>query len=135
MSVAAQVSHGPHRVLHVYRRIYVPGPRLAPLLCFPWALPPGLPALASLVQLRTSNTPALPLKEGPDPARFLAMGIYIEKIKVLSVLSLLSLYQEGTVLLTFWRGWLKVAPEIFPKKKKRRVVAQGERMWKIEHFK
>lgn len=55
----------------------------------------------------------------------LATSIYREKIKLLTVLPLLSLYQEGTILLTFLQCWLKVVPEFFPGKKKRRVVVRG----------
>lgn len=55
----------------------------------------------------------------------LATSIYREKIKLLTVLPLLSLYQEGTVLLIFLQCWLKVVPDFFPEKKKRRVAVQG----------
>lgn len=60
----------------------------------------------------------------------LATSIYRKKIKLRTVLLLTSLYQEGTVLLTFLWGWLKVVLEIFPEKeeKKRRVVAQEGKM-------
>lgn len=68
----------------------------------------------------------MPLKGEPNPVCLLVTSIYREKIKLLTLLPSLSLYQEGTVLLTFPQGWLKVVPEIFSekKKKKRRVVVQ-----------
>lgn len=125
MSVTAHVSHGPCWASKACRRIDAPGPKLAPLPRLPWASPPRSPALASLVWLRAPNAPALPLKGGPNLVCLLATSIYRENIKLLTVLPLLSLYQEGTVLLTFLQCWLKVVPEFFPEKKKRGVVVQG----------
>lgn len=119
MSVAVQVSHGPCRASRAYRRLDALFPRLAPLPRLPQASPPGLPAPASLLRLQAPNTPALPLAGGPNPACSLAASTYREKMKLLTVLLLLSLYQAGTVLLTFLWGWLKVAPEIFSEEKKK----------------
>lgn len=92
-----------------------------------------LPAPASLVWLWAPKTPTLSLKRGTDTTCLLATNFCREKIKLLTVLPFLSLYQVGTVLLTFPQGWLKVRPQIFLEKmKKKKVEVQRGQMLKME---
>lgn len=63
----------------------------------------------------------------------LATNFCREKIKLLTLLPFLSLYREGTVLfLTFPQAWLKVMPQIFLEKMKKK--RKGGQMLKMGAF-
>lgn len=117
---------------HCMHREYMQlSPELAPL---PVSFGHHHPGCLLWLHLSCGHSTHLPCLqgEGPSPVCLLTTR---EKIKLLTEFPSMNLCQGGLILLISLWGWLKVMPKILLEKKKRKVVAQGGRIWKTKHLK